>query len=318
MANLVCPACDSFSFEELETIDVVGQHRFYAPGDEVVQRRLNEAAADTSLTYQMLRCNKCALEFGSPLKAPTSGWYAVAYRVLNLYPSDRWEFGEVINRLRPHQRLFEIGCGSGMFLDQCRASGIEAQGIDCIEEAVRECAARGLQASLERLGGGSPPPDVGHFDHISAFHLLEHLDNPRSLFERASSLAARDCHLWLSVPSDQRPSRRFGETDILDQPPHHMSRWSPDAFSAIGALTGWKLAEIVYEPMALRAAAWCITTASAPYKREKSFGKFASPWREKAFRLAFLPYALAKRMTTERQLTGFSMLAHFVSIDSAR
>jgi ubiquinone/menaquinone biosynthesis C-methylase UbiE len=211
----------------------------------------------------MIRCKQCALEFGTPLKAPTADWYGIAYRVLSLYPSDRWEFGEVIRHVRPRQRLFEIGCGSGMFLDRCRASGIEAQGIDCIEEAIRACAAKGLNASLERLGEASLPPAEGQFDHISAFHLLEHLDNPRSLFERASRLAGGNCHLWLSVPSDQRASRRFGKTDFLDQPPHHMSRWNPEAFAAIGARTGWKLAEVIYEPKsrARVLAAWAVHAA---------------------------------------------------------
>jgi len=297
----------------LEKVDVAGQHRLYAPDDETAQKQLTEAAAAASLVYQMLRCNQCAMEFGSPLTAPTSGWYAIAYRVLNLYPGDRWEFGEVIHHLRPRQRLFEIGCGSGMFLDRCRAAGIAAQGIDFIEEAVQQCVARGLNASIERLGEASPRPCEGHFDHIGAFHLLEHLENPRDLFERASSLAGKSSHLWISVPSDQRPSRRYGETDFLDQPPHHMSRWNPDAFAAIGARAGWKLSEIFYEPMPLRVAAWSITRAAAHYRRVAASGKFASPWRERAFRLALLPYAIAKRMTTERRLTGFSMLAHFVT-----
>jgi 2-polyprenyl-3-methyl-5-hydroxy-6-metoxy-1,4-benzoquinol methylase len=321
-----CPACGGSSFEALEKVDAAGQHALYAPGNDAIQMHLTEAAAATALDYQMFRCNRCALEFCAPLKAPTSNWYGIAYsysypdleRPQNQGdPGDRWDFDAVIRRVRPGQKLFEIGCGPGKFLEKCRASGIEAQGVDFMEGAVRECIAKGLRANLERVGGDSLPPPVAGFDHISSFQVLEHLDNPRSLFEKASGLAGKHCHLWLSVPSDRRPSRHFGERDFLDQPPHHMSRWTPAAFSAIGAQAGWKLAEILYEPMSLRVAAWSIVTASAPYKRAKSSGSFASPWRERAFRFALMPYAVAKRMTTERQLSGFSMLAHFVTQGAA-
>src|SRR5208282_4250963 len=159
--------------------------------------------------------------------------------------------------------------------------GIEAHGVDFMEESVRRCVAKGLHVSLERVGGDSLPPPRSGFDHVSAFQVLEHLDSPRGLFEKASRVAGRNCHLWLSVPSDRRPSRRFGETDFLDQPPHHLSRWNPQAFAAIGALAGWKLAEVIYEPMPLRVAVWSITRASAHYKREKSLGNFVSSWRER-------------------------------------
>jgi SAM-dependent methyltransferase len=323
MIDLSCPACEGVSFEALETVDVAAQHAFYAPGDETAQRNMTEAAAATALHYQLLRCTRCTLEFCAPMKAPTSDWYGCAYPVLvrtldRSHLSTRWDFDEVIRRARPGHKLFEIGCGGGDFLEKCRAAAIEAQGVDFMEESIRACLARGLNASLERVGEEMPLPAVGGFDHISSFQVLEHLDNPRSLFEKAFRMAGANCHLWLGVPSDRRPSRRFGETDVLDQPPHHMSRWTPHAFSAIGALAGWKLVEVIYEPMPLRVAAWSITTASASYKRAKSSGNFARPWRERAYRLSLLPYAIAKRMTTERRLSGFSMLAHFRLQDAAR
>jgi hypothetical protein len=320
--EIACPACHSLSRQALESVDVAEQHVFYAPADEPAQRTLTEAAVASALDYQMFRCNQCGLEFCSPLKAPTSNWYAIAYPLLERsqgeHQSHRWEFDEVIRHLRPGQSLFEIGCGPGDFLDQCRASGIEAQGLDFMDEAVRRCHERGLKVRHERLGDAPLTSVADHFDHICAFQVIEHLENPAMLFESASRLAGRRCDLWLSVPSNLRSSRRFGQKDFLDQPPHHMSRWTPDAFSALGSKAGWKLAEMIYEPIALRTAVWLISTASAAYNRKKSAGRLAPPWRERAFRAALLPYALAKRVTTERQMSGFSMIAHFVRTDSAR
>jgi hypothetical protein len=136
------------------------------------------------------------------------------------------------------------------------------------------------------------------------------LDNPKSLFELASNVAAPDAHLWIAVPAEHRPSRRFGDSDFLDQPPHHMTRWNAEAFSMIGKSTIWKLAEVTYEPVSLTSALWSISVASSVYKNSKA--KTRSKLLERALRVALLPYAIAKRLTSQRQLTGFSILAHFV------
>jgi 2-polyprenyl-3-methyl-5-hydroxy-6-metoxy-1,4-benzoquinol methylase len=306
-----CPSCAGESLQLLESIDVAKQHEFYAPDNPAVQANLTAALQNVSLSYQMVRCTACTLEFSLPLSAPPAEWYGVAYRALNLYPSERWEFNEVLDRIsKTGGNLFEIGCGSGSFLEQCRAKGISAQGIDFAPDAVQECARKGLDVALATLAEPSPSNLGMTFKHISAFHVLEHLDNPKSLFELASNVAAPDAHLWIAVPAEHRPSRRFGDSDFLDQPPHHMTRWNAEAFSMIGKSTIWKLAEVTYEPVSLTSALWSISVASSVYKNSKA--KTRSKLLERALRVALLPYAIAKRLTSQRQLTGFSILAHFV------
>jgi trans-aconitate methyltransferase len=306
-----CPVCDGTSLETLEDVDISKQHYFYAPDDLDTQRRLTEAAAAAAVSYQMVRCNACSLEFSVPLIAPSAEWYSIAYRALKLYPAERWEFNEVLKRIRPpSEKLFEIGCGSGTFLEKCRANGISAQGMDFAKDAIDECLSKGLDVSILKLGDS---PDVklrGRFSHINAFHVLEHLEDPQSLFKLGSELAAEQCHLWISVPGELRPSRRFGEKDFLDQPPHHMTRWSAKAFAAMGKSTGWSLAEVLYEPISFRSAIWSISVASAIYKKSGLGNR--SPFLEQLLRIALLPYATVKRFTTESPLTGFSILAHFV------
>jgi SAM-dependent methyltransferase len=296
----------------LEYIDVAEQHRSYAPDDPMTQHDLTTAASESALAYQMLKCLNCSLEFGEPMRAPSAAWYQLAYRAQKLYPEVRWEFGEVLRRIRKGDRVFEFGCGSGSFLLCCQQHGLSASGMDFSNDAVQECVARGLAVRRLDLDEISGATGGDRFNHMTAFHFLEHLDRPATLFEQATARALPSSHLWVSVPGDRRPSRFFGERDFLDQPPHHMTRWTFDSFRKIGDCHGWRLSETLYEPIPLRAALWSISVSSTMYRKLNNAGKFQNPAVERIFRVFVMPAAMLRRLTIDRHLTGFSMLAHFV------
>lgn len=150
------------------------------------------------------------------------------------------------------------------------------------------------------------------FNQMAAFHFLEHLDRRATLFEQATARALPSSHLWVSVSGDRRPSRFFGERDFLDQPPHHMTRWTFDSFRKIGSRHGRRLWETFYEPITLRAALWSISASSTMYRRWKTAGKPQNPTAERIFRAFILPATILRPLTIDRRMTGFSMLAHFV------
>jgi hypothetical protein len=307
-----CPACGRGAAELIDRLKVADQHALYAPGDEELQRRLTAAAAATALEYGMLRCPHCGLEFSVPLRAPSPEWYWLTYDALDLYPAARWEFDEVLRHVRRGEGLLEFGCGAGAFLEKCRQRDLDAAGVDFSAEAVQLCLARGLRARTLDLAAEPDGDDDEQVTHFVGFHVIEHLDRPEALFRYARRFALPSSHLWLSAPSDRRSSRCLGQPDFLDQPPHHMTRWTPAAFAAIAARHGWRLDQVRYEPLTMRAAVWWISVSSPAYLRWKAAGRFRSKWVERTFRAVFFAFALVQRLTTKRHLSGHSMLAHFV------
>jgi SAM-dependent methyltransferase len=318
MSQTVCPACGQGAFEPREFIDVAEQHKLYAPDNKETQQELTAAASETASSYQMLSCRHCGLEFSIPMHAPSAAWYHLAYRALQPYPDapwkppHRWEFDEVLRHIPQGDHVFEFGCGFGPFLERCRENGVTASGIDFSQDAVAECLANGLDAREFDLNEIASVTEEDRFPQIAAFHFLEHLDQPAALFKQAALRALPSAHLWVSVPGDRRPSRIFGERDFMDQPPHHMTRWTPAAFREIGIRYGWCLTEVTYEPIPLRAALWSISTHSAAYRRWRNAGWLRNPLVERTFRASAWPVALFRRLTINRRLSGFSMLAHFV------
>src|SRR5689334_21743198 len=141
-----CPSCGGDMQYPLENIDLVKQHRKYAPGNPDRCQLLTQEAQKSAPSYQMLRCTHCALESAWPRRSPNANWYSLAYETLDLYPQERWEFTTCLKAFSSRDKVFEFGCGSGAFLGLCAEKGIEALGADFLPNAVEECKKKGLHA----------------------------------------------------------------------------------------------------------------------------------------------------------------------------
>jgi len=245
------------------------------------------------------------------MRAPDFEWYDLAYSTLSLYPGSRWEFDVVTAQCRTSDRVFDIGCGDGAFLQQCRQKGLHATGADFASGPVNTCRRQGLEVELIDLQGGSPRGQVPDATVVTAFQVLEHLADPGHLFEFAASVSTADAGLWVAIPSDRRPSRVLGERDYLDQPPHHLTRWNADALRSVGDRHGWLLDSVCYEPLPRSTALWWIATRSDAYKRAVGGAAGQRRSTERLVRWAQYPAAWFRRATRFRDVAGFSMLGRF-------
>ena len=304
-----CVGCGKKGATELEAIDLEAQHIFYAPHDKVSRDELIRQAQRSAECYVMLKCKHCALEFANPSIAPNSQWYSLAYRLLSLYPATRWEFDHVLKHLKATDVIGEIACGSGTFLKKCREKNIHCHGVDFLGESIEQCHAQGLSASVADIAQEELPGDKKNA--IAAFHILEHLDEPGQLFQSSLRWATDDAVLWIAVPSDRRPSRVLKEVDFLDQPPHHMTRWNRSALQQIGQLNGWKLEEIIYEPISSAAANWWFATRSPIYKFMARKVKSPPALVEKTLRGLLYPIAALKCRQLQHPLSGHAVLARY-------
>jgi Methyltransferase domain len=308
-----CPACRASSIEALGPVDVRRAHREYSGGDEQRSRALDQTLGQSLDAYHMCRCSACKLEFAEPAAAPTSAWYDALYAALNLYPSARWEYGVVAHHLRPRDALIDYGCGSGHFLQSQQGRVARMTGFDASHGAIDGARAVGLDARLL-----TPSVDVGAdwshaADHLTAFHVLEHLAQPGSLFDFAGLAGRREASLWVAVPSDRRATRLYSEPDALDAPPHHLTRWTRTALERLGQQHGWRLLHHWYEPLDARLRVWEATRRLSLYARISPRSK-GLRWAWRRALAAGVWCAGGLRM---RRASGFSMLACFVRQDAA-
>lgn len=308
--STLCPACDAGGAGVTGRIDVAEQHRRYFPADAAVAETLTRILRTSTTAYDLLSCPACGLEFASPMTAPSSAWYELAYQALGVEPEPRWEFDVVLARLQPGDTVYEIGCGMGPFLKACRGRGLAATGVDFSAHAVTACRRDGL--SVEQSDLQAPGDSVVSASVAVSFQVLEHLDRPGQLFRHAAEVTRPGATLWVSVPSGRRTARALGCADRWDEPPHHLTRWTEPALSAVARRTGWVLSEVIFEPFSWRSALWEVASHFRVYERLRQARRLERPGVERALRVSLYPWALGRLLIMPRRdVSGLSLVARF-------
>ncbi|MBD2428492.1 class I SAM-dependent methyltransferase [Phormidium sp. FACHB-1136] len=101
---------------------------------------------------------------------------------------------EMVKAILPNKRLLDFGCGAGGFLRKAQRLAAEVVGVE-LEIRVQDYWADQLKIapSLDAVGGG--------YDLITAFHVVEHLQNPRDIISDLGKLLKPEGRLIVEVPS---------------------------------------------------------------------------------------------------------------------
>jgi SAM-dependent methyltransferase len=196
--------------------------------------------------YAMARCSRCTLGFSIPAIAGDVRFYTWIAAQTDYYPSGRSEWGDALGLMTAPASspatLLEVGCGSGTFLDRARARGLEVFGVDLAPASVEACRRKGIRAycgTLERFSR-SADGEGRRFDYVASFHCLEHVDDPLPFVRTLTRFLVEGGRLLISTPYSplSYEARWF---DVLNHPPHHLTRWNARAYRQLAQELGLEL-----------------------------------------------------------------------------
>jgi len=195
------------------------------------------------------RCIECGLVWRRELGSETayegsfltdSGYYAAYFRRAAQW---RHEARLRLSWLLEHERpstLLEVGCAGGFFLEAARGAGIEVLGVEPSEDGSRFA---GEELGLPVVTGSFESVDLGgSFDAVCAFHVLEHVDEPRTFFARARELVNPRGLLALEVPNiESARACRDGSRWFNLVPEYHCWHFSPSTLARLVEREGFRV-----------------------------------------------------------------------------
>ncbi len=127
---------------------------------------------------------------------------------------DRRRF-EMFKAALTNKRLLDFGCGAAGFLQLARGMATSVTGIE-LEVRVREYWAGKIDIvpNVESAGEG--------YDLITAFHVVEHLSDPRAMLSSLASLLRPKGRMIVEVPSAEDALLTLYDCDAFQ----HFTYWS--------------------------------------------------------------------------------------------
>jgi SAM-dependent methyltransferase len=198
---------------------------------------------------EVYECREYTLRFFKPDSlAGSPALYEELEKIEWYYLPRKWEHDVALRDLNGSSNGIEIGCGFGAFVARVIAEKkIPFEGCEQNPSAVRVGQENGVPIRLESLEDVEKRSPRS-FDVVCSFQVLEHVTNPGDFLRSACNLLRPGGKLILGLPNANSFLRY--QFNLLDLPPHHMSRWSVEVVNRLQAWFPLKLVNVAYEPLA--------------------------------------------------------------------
>lgn len=217
----------------------------------------------TEERFPLFECSGCGLLFQDSAR--------VAGRLADFYPAGYWweSKGGALSALERHYRewmvrhdhvrflhgifpqpggvrLLDIGCGSGLFVDQARATGFDAWGLEAAGRAVEVAHREGNRwVTAGDETGLKAETEAERFDVITLFHVLEHVVDPFKYLRRVQKLLRKPGHLVVQVPNRSSwQARLFGPRWYGLDCPRHLCNYSAYSLLYLLGRAGFRIQRV--------------------------------------------------------------------------
>lgn len=199
--------------------------------------------------HGLVQCGACQFVFMEriPTKAELDAHYAVyAYGgEAELGAETRASYGKLLDGFegyRKTNRILDVGCGRGWFLNEAKKRGWEVYGTEFSPTAVALCEANGIKMQM----GVLDPDAFGSkdFDVITSIEVIEHINNPHEELEKIASLLRRGGLFYCTTPNFNSAMRYYLKADYnVIEYPEHLSYYTKSTLTRVVEQHGLKLKE---------------------------------------------------------------------------
>ncbi|MCB0754155.1 MAG: class I SAM-dependent methyltransferase [Flavobacteriales bacterium] len=197
----------------------------------------------------MCKCGSCGFVFCQPI--PTQNELNAVYEGYgrNDYLSELTiqAYERVLDTFEPYRKtnkLIDVGCGIGYFLEVAKRRGWEIYGTEFTEEAVKICEKKGASMQLGVLNPSNY--EAESFDVVCSFEVIEHINNPLEELGNFNKLLRKGGLVYCTTPNFNAVERyQLGaDWNVLGYP-EHLSYYNPKTLKCVFSETGFKTKKVL-------------------------------------------------------------------------
>lgn len=253
--SLPCPMCGAPSGASLAEIE----------GHQLAQAYAAQFGIRTgpppSPRIALRACGTCALRYFDPMWAGDESLYDQLQEHPWYYLQDKDEYAIAARHVRPEDRVLEVGAGEGRFAERIDVASYV--GLELNAKATARAQGRGVDLRRQTVEEHALE-HAESYDVVCHFQVLEHVVRPREFLEAGLACLRPGGRLIVSVPNEM--SFMGAESNnLLNLPPHHVTRWTADALRHAGASLGLRTVAVEYDRLAelhVKSYARCVAQAA--------------------------------------------------------
>lgn len=174
----------------------------------------------------LVKCLSCGLVFCEPIPSVEElNKYYKTYAYENNYysPITKHRYLTLLNSFKKYRKtnkILDVGCGNGFFLEAAREQGWEVYGTEYSEKAIEILKEKGIKSYKGKLEIRDFNEES--FDVITSFEVLEHINNPQEEIKNFYYLLRNNGILYVTTPNFNSISRDLLKErwDIIGYPEH--------------------------------------------------------------------------------------------------
>ncbi len=162
------------------------------------------------------------------------------------YIEERDEYRIVLDKLTEGEKVLEVGCGDGYFLEKLRDRGLDGEGLEFNGKAVEKCRSKGLNVDRVPIDAFAAQ-NLEKFDVVVLFQVLEHIYDVSPFIQHLLTCLKRGGKLIFAVPDNSPYYKNFRIHLTFNLPPHHMGLWNAESLRNLEKVFDMSLVSTEYD-----------------------------------------------------------------------
>jgi SAM-dependent methyltransferase len=225
------------------------------PSQRVLEDYKNNLKMDVSRFFvgidsvDIYQCNDSKFRFYYPFSLSGDGQFynELIYSKKNYYAVWKWEHEKAAQFIKKGDKILELGCGTGTFLEKMAEKGAICHGLELSSEAIEFCKKKNLQVENELIEAHAEK-NLEKYDVVCCFQVLEHVTEIKSFIEHSLKVLKPGGLFIAAVPHNNPYIFRYDKYYTLNLPPHHAGLWDKPAFQNLPKFFSMTTTEIAIEP----------------------------------------------------------------------